>query len=106
MASATKTDPTLGGQMQALALQTSPPAAQLVSVCQARQAEPAATGRQRRTWSAAALHLVASSWEHGFTVGQAHAALPPDATQLWPGSAQGTLARVEQTPVAVVQVTT
>jgi hypothetical protein len=104
--SAWKVGPALAGQTQALALQTSPDPAQLVATCQVRQADPATTGRQRRTASPAGLHWVASSWVQAFEVGQAQAAPPPDASQAVPGSVQGDDTKVEQTPPVAVQVAT
>ncbi len=51
------------------------------------------------------LHWVVSSCVHAFVAGQAQAAPPPDAAQVMPGSAQDWTLRVEQTPLAAVQVT-
>jgi hypothetical protein len=86
MGSARKVVLELVGQTQALALQTSPPPAQFVPVCQVRHADPLTTGWQRCTWSAVALHRVASRVGQAFAVGQPHAAPPPDGTQVVPGA--------------------
>ena len=94
------------GQTQALALHTSPPAAQLCSVCQERHADPLTTGRQRRIASAPVLHRVASSSAQASAAGHAQATPPPVCVQVAPGSAQSSALRVEQTPGPAVQVTT
>jgi hypothetical protein len=104
-ASATKDGPGFAGQTQALALQTSPAAAQPCSTCQERQADPATTGRQRWTESALGLHRVAPSCVQASAAGQAQATAPPDVVQVIPGSSQERVLRVEQTPLPAVQVT-
>jgi hypothetical protein len=76
----------LAGQTQALALQTSPPPAQSVPVCQVRHAEPLTTGWQRCTWSPVALHRVVPGVAQAFVAEQAQVAPPPDGTQVVPGA--------------------
>ena len=78
-----------GGQAHAPALQTSDDAAQSVTGCQVRQAEPAVAGWHRSTDWPAALHDRAPSCVQASWVGQAQVATPPEATQVVAGSVHG-----------------